>query len=37
MAGVLFTTGFVAREMAAFNYSNLVKLMVSQCLVDGAP
>ncbi|KAF3763061.1 hypothetical protein M406DRAFT_346983 [Cryphonectria parasitica EP155] len=36
-AGTLFTAGFITREIAAFDYGNLVKLIVSVCLVYAAP
>lgn len=36
-AAILFTAGFIAREMAAFDYGNLTKLIVSVCLVYMAP
>ncbi|KAK4187841.1 protein RTA1 [Podospora australis] len=34
---VLFTAGFVVREMGAFDYTNLVKYIISICLIYGAP
>ena len=34
---VLFTAGFITREMAAFDYSNLVKYIVTVVLVYAAP
>lgn len=36
-ATTLFTAGFITREIAGFDYGNLVKLIVSSCLVYGAP
>ena len=34
---VLFTAGFVVRELGAFDYSNLIKYIVSTCLIYSAP
>lgn len=36
-AALLFTGGFIAREIAAFDDGNLVKLLVSVILVYAAP
>lgn len=36
-AGLVFTAGYIAREIAAFDYANLVKLIISVCLVYAAP
>ncbi|KAM7196311.1 hypothetical protein V8F33_006220 [Rhypophila sp. PSN 637] len=33
----LFTAGFIVREMGAFDYGNLVKFIVTICLVYAAP
>ncbi len=34
---VLFTAGFIVREMGAFDYANLVKYIIATCLVYAAP
>lgn len=34
---VLFTAGFIVRELGAFDYGNLVKFIVTTCLVYAAP
>lgn len=34
---VLFTVGFIVREMGAFDYQNLVKFIVSTCLIYASP
>ncbi|CCC09490.1 hypothetical protein SMACR_03520 [Sordaria macrospora] len=34
---VLFTAGFIVRELGAFDYGDLVKFIVSTCLVYAAP
>lgn len=33
----LFTGGFITRELAAFDFGNLIKLIVSVCLIYAAP
>lgn len=33
----LFVAGFVARELGAFDYSDLIKYIVSICLIYVAP
>ncbi|KAL2151596.1 hypothetical protein VTH82DRAFT_6694 [Thermothelomyces myriococcoides] len=34
---VLFTAGFIAREIGAFDYGDLITLIVSTCLIYAAP
>jgi hypothetical protein len=34
---VCFTGGFIVREMGAFDFGNLVKYIVSICLIYAAP
>lgn len=34
---LLFLGGFITRELAAFDYTNLIKYIVSICLVYAAP
>ncbi|KAK4033018.1 hypothetical protein C8A01DRAFT_40542, partial [Parachaetomium inaequale] len=34
---VLFTAGFIVRAMGAFDYENLIKFIVSTCLIYSAP
>ncbi|SPQ25826.1 57e3c686-fe6f-4cc3-8a5a-0c55b211862c [Thermothielavioides terrestris] len=34
---VLFTAGFIVREMGAFDYENLIKYIISTCLIYAAP
>lgn len=34
---VLFTAGFIVREMGAFDYSHLIKFIITICLVYAAP
>ncbi|KAK3313932.1 RTA1 like protein-domain-containing protein [Apodospora peruviana] len=34
---VIFTAGFIVREMGAFDYENLVKFIITICLVYAAP
>jgi hypothetical protein len=34
---MLFTAGFITREIAAFDYQNLVKYIVAVVLVYAAP
>lgn len=34
---MIFTAGFIAREIAAFDYGNLIKFIVSVCLVYASP
>lgn len=37
LCAALFTGGFVARAVGAFDYENLIAYIVSQCLVYAAP
>jgi hypothetical protein len=34
---ILFTVGFIIREMGAFDYKDLIKYIVSTCLIYSAP
>jgi hypothetical protein len=34
---ITFTGGFIVREMGAFDISNLVKYIISICLIYSAP
>ncbi|KAJ4417212.1 hypothetical protein N0V85_001948 [Neurospora sp. IMI 360204] len=36
-SAILFTAGFIVRELGAFDYSDLVKFIVTNCLVYSAP
>lgn len=35
--GLLFAVGFVIREIGAFDYENLIKFIISVCLIYAAP
>ncbi|KAL2127853.1 hypothetical protein VTI74DRAFT_10085 [Chaetomium olivicolor] len=37
VCSVFFTGGFIVREMGAFDYENLVKYIISTCLIYAAP
>jgi hypothetical protein len=37
ICSVFFTAGFIVREMGAFDYTNLVKFIISTCLIYAAP
>jgi hypothetical protein len=37
LCSVFFTAGFIAREMGAFDYTDLIKFIVSTCLIYAAP
>lgn len=37
VCAVFFTAGFIVREMGAFDYTDLIKYIISICLIYGAP
>lgn len=37
LCAALFTGGFAARDVGAFDYENLTAYIVSQCLIYAAP
>lgn len=34
---VIFTAGFIVRELGAFDYEHLIKFIITTCLVYAAP
>jgi len=34
---ILFTAGFIVREIGAFDYKDLIKFIITICLVYAAP